>query len=205
METRLQKYNGRNVYNNRVFVNFKDKKVDFVPIKETHVGFYRRYYVFFMSMFTRLMLITMFISLVVFFPYLMFYEEEALALLPMILTLVIPFGIAFPFSLLYFDKKWRENKFPEFNYKMLGTLKTVFKMESAVRKKTVKPDAIVNNQFVIRQFSNVSLRYKVFDDFANYLKSIEINNIFDKKDTDWYAIFTFNKQPKHGYMSLYYI
>lgn len=108
-------------------------------------------------------------------------------------------------SLLFFNKKWRSNKFPMFNAWLIElTGKLIFRK----RKKKVKvmnQEALIDNKFFIPCFSNVALDYEASGDYGKYLTNIEISNIFDKNDQEWFCIFHFSQTPKTGELKLEYI
>lgn len=186
----LQKFNGKNCYNNCIHINFKKKTVDFKPIKDISIIYI--WYAFFMGLMVRYILIAvalaMLLEVIIFTPF-------EISVSGMYLIPISGFSILTSFitSLIFFSKDWRTNYYPKFN----GSLRIG-------KSFYVNPESIINNVFVLPQFENIKLTYEVTEDFAKYIKDIKVTNIYKNYSADWLCAFVFKKTPNRGYMKFIY-
>lgn len=191
METQSQKYSGNNFYNNAITIDFDKRNVEFTPVIRGE-GSVIRYYITFLLNIVEAAIYPAAIGL------------GSIILLGMILRMnsyyaetvfIILGGITIiGISLLYFNKKWRNDKFSKFMFtiSLLGH-----------KKKTITPD-MINNKTFIFPFKNVGLKYKLYGDFTK-IRKIYIRNPFPKNDYTWLCYFEFKTQPKVGKMKLTYV
>lgn len=191
METRSQKYNGENPYNNRVLIDYEKKLVVFDPM--TQGGIIRYYMEFLLNLIVKGMLIWGILMYIIWgiTAILKIEMTEKYVIIPMIILLTISISI----SLLYWNKKWRHNCYPKFNHAISLTKN---------KEKTFNKDALVDNKAIIPNFSNVMIQYKATKDFGKQLKEIKIINRYNENAYDWLAIFTFKKTPQNGELKIKY-
>jgi len=196
MVIQLQKYNGRNIYNNKIDIDFEKKKVGFVPIKDkSELSYYR---IFFLNLFFVFLIISAVINIGMF----IILESLGIVLnsfLAAIHIIIVAVSLAFPTSLLFWNKEFKHNHYPIFNKRLLLLL------GSKKKEKEVEPHSIIDNKFIIPYFDNTVLQYELFGDFAEQIKRIQVKNIFKKDPYRWYALFEFKKTPINGRMNLLYV
>lgn len=79
-----------------------------------------------------------------------------------------------------------------------------------------KPDDVIDNVIIVPNFKNIELIYKTDGEFSKYLKSVKIrehrHRVYKKQKVGklkvnnyrWYAIFSFIKKPKNGFLEVIY-
>ena len=189
------KFEGDNPFNNRVYVDFKRKHVSFEPVKGSHT-IIKLYLMFFCNC---LMLMV------------------ALLFIPMIIidliivnggVVLMSFGllIGFFLSLVYFNEKWRKEKYPKTNHKVITIITKVFTfgMYKDKKKLVTNKSLFLGKYFLIPKFKNIMLEYKLKGDFAKQIKDIRIDNLFKDDPFEWYCVIEFYKKPLNGSMELAY-
>ena len=196
MATQSQKFNGKNFYNNCVTLDFENKKCGFVPIKDK--SFISYYFQFLLSLYVRLTILSIIVFLfaAAIINFMGGIEINNNMLLFLILT--PSFLVALPTSFLFFNKQFREHDYPSFNYHLL-------KLLHKTKKKKINNKCLVNRKFIIPRFFNVCVKYNLYGEFANLIKKIDIQNIYENEPDEWFAVFEFYKTPKNGYMELEYL
>ena len=201
MVTQLQEYNGNNHFNNKVIVDFVKKRVIFEPVKVGNLIYHWMYFlVNIIVFFTGPILIIMSLPLF-FFQEFNIYPQIYITYLSTVY--VLTFGISsFLISLIYFNKIWRTNKFPDF----MGTLvsKTMLIVDTTKHVKVVNSNMLQGKKFIIPYFKNVMLEYEATDDYGEYLKNITIDNYFKEDAGKWFCIFEFTKKPIKGELKIQY-
>ena len=194
------KKEGNNPYNNRVIVDYENKKITFVPIGKKSIRKY--YFIFLVNIITLycfliLIPIVLIVSLVPEMP----LNMEGFIYLITIMQM-IPMSIYF--SLWFFRPKWRKQYYPELNYKIINNFMFRYLTGKKLKKEIIEPKAIHNKQLIIPHFSNVRLYYETTGDFSKYLKKVFICNIFKGDPWNWNCCFEFTKKPKKGTMKIDY-
>ena len=189
------KFEGDNPFNNRVYVDFKRKHVSFEPVKGSHT--IRKLYLMFMFNCMFLMCIVLFIPAI-----LLEIVQEGIG--GILLSCGVGSGIIL--SLLYFNEKWRKEKYPKANHKIIKfILKAITCGVYKDKKKVILPKSLfLGKYFLIPKFRNVMLEYKLKGDFAKQIKDIRIDNLFKDDPCEWYCVIEFNKKPLNGSMELVY-
>lgn len=193
METQYHTYSGNNTDNNRVWIDFEKKEIKYepVPVKSKLLSD---------------MLFPLQVYLLTFiFQFPLFVVFSILAVLDIyilalyILWIQVFTGIlvstvyAFRFN---FIKKWRYNMFPIFNAEVNSSTIQPFFMISELKYQKVRKEAMIENMFIVPEFSNVVLDYILTGDYKKYIKSISIQNLYHKKDNKWNVVFMFNRKKK---------
>lgn len=196
----LQKFSGKGMANNRVYIDYDKRTVRFDPTPDKRTA--SRLFL------EDLLTTTLIASLISAFVVILaagivvigggFLFDDPMIELPYFAHLVfLGTGIAIAAHLgKWCSKRWRSQCFPVWN-KL-----NIMLCGHRYKKYTVNPNAIINNTFVVRQFSNVELSYDVTGDFATELESITIEEIYQDYPFKWYAIFRFKKQPVTGRMEV---
>jgi len=199
METQLQKFNGKNVCNNRVHINFKKKKVEFDPIKKGGFWFYYLRYLFTCLSYWAFRVSIIYIALAC----IIYVIDDTSPIIGVIslIAIILLLSLSFISSTAYLNKNWRENKYPQDNHNKLSNV--VFKRLD--EECEVNPKAVINKIFILPYFSNVCLEYELSGDFSRYIKDIKIENIYKNNDQEWLCVFIFTKQPLKGNMKLRYL
>lgn len=204
--TQLQKYNGENHYNNKVVVNYRDRTIKFVPVAKRSIIIY--YITFLISLqitFTIMWIYGICAPLAL----LSYIYDPAIYLIVPLLPIIKGIYIAiFFYSLIFFNKKWKENYFPKANAGLkeiraysMWYIPFIYKKE---KNKKIRINNLYKNFIIIPSFDNIELKYKLYGDFKKNIKNIVINNHFHENDTSWYCIFEFKRRPKKGYMEVEY-
>lgn len=203
-ETQSQKYNGNNNFNNAITIDFEEKSVRFEPIK-AKMKWWSMYatWGYMLAVITFMLLLIMsFIAiwylnllgqlnrfdLPIFFVVSYFYSQLVRWLSPLI------------FSINYF-----KNNFPMINAYTLIIFEMLTSYKNPVHKGKVNPKVIENNKFIISDFRNVYMDYKFTEDFAKYIKKIDVVNLYTDNPYKWRAEFHFSKQPKKGEFYIKYV
>ena len=186
------KKNGKNRHNNKVKIDYRTKEISFIPIYTT--SFLKQYLYWFSEI--AMISLTTFLICIISIVILMRNEYE------MILVTVMVGSFCFFWTLIlslpFFNKKWRDNKYP----KKMAHLSKFFSPSKRKWKKVTKEN-LLDNKFFIPQFSNVLVEYRLYGDFKK-VKNIEINNKYEKDSYNWSGMFIFPKIKK-GYMEIRYI
>lgn len=105
---------------------------------------------------------------------------------------------AFYISLPYFIPSWRKNHYP----KVMAMIDII-----AGKRKTkiVNPATMLDNRFIIPMFRNVMLQYELRGEFARYIQSVRIENLFLHDEYKWMVIFQFKKKPMTGQLKVHYV
>jgi len=188
------RFEGNNPYNNRVYVNFKKKTVNF----ELVMGGMTLIKVYTMFFFL-LLLIFSFLSI----PLFIFVEiDNSLRVI-----LIIPLIFAVITSLIFWNKKWRKEKYPIANSKLVNIFRRMISFNMIKPKKLkIEPHSLFLGKYLyIPKFSNVCLIYGLVGDFAEQIKSIKIDNLYKDEAFGWYCVFEFNNKPENGYLEIEYI
>jgi len=198
----MTSFNGKNPYNNRVHIDYRRKYVHFKPIKGSWSEA-TPYRMFFMTI-NSFLIITSFPIMLIILSLLYFVMDSPIYELQSVTLIWYGFCSLFAWclSLIYFNKKWRENKFPKFNYYVLTKIRNSTGKKGS-KYKLVKPCNVLGNKIFIPHFNNVMFKYKSVGDFTK-IKSIDIMNSFDDDPDNWYCQITLNKKPVNGYMEIYY-
>lgn len=197
--TQVQKFNGNNPHNNQVVVDYDKRTVRFKPVK----GKLNPYFEFLLGLILKpLIRVLGFVLILIVILTLMPLDQNVVVELWIQMTglsTLICIVVSVLASLKYFDKKWRKEKYPEFNYKMMNSIFT------KATKSIVTHNNVEDKMMIIPSFGNVMLSYKCYGDFNKYLKRIVIKNHFKKKAYNWYCIFKFSQHPKKGFMEISYL
>lgn len=202
MVTLLRKYNGENIYNNRVTVDYERQKVTFMPVKDKDTA---------RKLATRFLVFagvsSFYISLI---PCLIFsvinqylikkpFNEHYSSLL----MILFVFSTTAIFTLLMGiktkNKKWMRDMYPKMN----DLFYYICTWGRNNKKQVILPVNLTGNMAIIPNFGNVSLSYKLYEDFAD-IKKVIVNNNFNHNAYEWYAIFFFNKKVVNGKMIVRY-
>ena len=199
----MNKFNGKNSYNNRVHVDYRRKYVHFKPIKGdwTEASPYRMFWVQITSFFILTSLPTFLITIII-----LRIMGCGFDIIQGVILVWYGFCMlsAWFVSLIYMNKKWRETEFPKFNYFILNKVRRITKLNKKSTKiKIIKPDNVINNKIFIPHFNNVMFSYRTVGDFSK-IKNIDIINTFDDDPMNWYCQIEFIKRPKKGFMELRY-
>lgn len=195
----LQKYNGRNSQNNRIIVDFDNRTVKFKKVGslnvvdlllKTNIGMGVISYLWFMAI-----------------PIILYgisYGNFEI-IKPEVLTSIGYTGIGIIMiptltTLNIINKKWREEKLPK-HMAYLTKISRVLILNK-IKKIRVTPSCLYKKQYIISNFDNIKLEYKLFGDFASNIKNINIINKYNNNPDNWYAIIEFKTKPKSGYMQL---
>lgn len=205
METQPQKYNGENTYNNSVEIDFKKREVHFSPIK----GNRKKYsYLFDISNNVRSILASVFylgIGVCMFRDYvnhLGIMQQTSIRLIGMLAVLLIFLPLIIP--LIFIPKYIKDNYFSKL-MALLIIIREGIKGRVAKTKGTVNKEMIIDNKYIIEEFDNVMLKYKLTGDMAKKIKKIRIINKFTDNPYKWKAIFEFKKGIKNGDLWVNYI
>jgi len=214
MATQWHEYVGDNHENNRVIVDYRKQRVFFQPVLRVplwktlvQVGV-----LIFCNWFIALLLFFL-VPLVltgglfgllgneVFFAII----QEAVNFFVRYVWIVPALSFIFFVAFRWRNKKWRSEKYPEWNHVMLSMSKRMllfgtYKDEWHI----VRKEAVRHREFIIPSFGNVLLDYKATGDFAKYLNRITIDNLYHKNDGEWCAVFRFSKTPVNGTLRLRY-
>lgn len=192
--TLRQTFNGNNVLNNNVIVDYINKTVDFRAAKGDSTFKSIR-----MSFINSIMISFLTFTLIPIIPMVLFkiagYE---LTILPVQYGLIY-FCIVLGTGTLYFNKRFLKNSFPLFNYGMMA-IGTAFHK----KKRTLNPECIINNAYVLPEFSNVIIEYETTGDFSKYLERVEITQKYTNSPYKFQAAFIFSKPIKEGEMNICY-
>lgn len=214
MATQLQKYNGRNIYNNAVTIDFKKQKVEFNPIKVRERTIRKIKETYLTTHLIMGLIILIYSSVIIIFIGNTIIEESgttyiyAQAILSYIIITHILATIIATITTTYKSFKTMKETFPKRNKDLLlihEKIVTLGLTKSKLKKKVINPEAIVNNQWIIPEFDNICLEYQATKEFAKNLKGIKIINHYQDKDYPWLAVFQFTKKPKNGKLSIQYI
>lgn len=185
------RFEGNNPYNNRVYVDFKKKTVNFEPVMG-EMTLIKAYFMFF---FLLLMVFGIISSPLIILVGLELCSEY---------VVFIPYIAAFFTSLIFWNKKWRKEKYPMANANLIKLFgKFFFKKDK--KKKIEAHSLFLGKYFLIPEFSNVYLKYGLVGDFAEEIKSIKVDNLFKDCEFGWYCVFEFNNRPENGYLEIEYI
>jgi len=214
--TQLQEYSGNNFYNNNIEIDFNRRQVNFLPIKDG--GFIKHYLRFLLRLSVFYSIPIIWVAVIYNIIGIILYTNSAViisstpgymfAISDMLnYSIYTALGLAFIFSLAFFHKGWRNTKYPEFNYNIYRLMKKIMWLgfKSDITKEEVNPEAIVNNKFIIYDFDNVKMDYKLTGDFKKYIDKIKIINKYKKNPDEWMCVFFFKKHPKKGKMILEYM
>lgn len=213
MATQLQKFNGKNLYNNRVYVDFRKKKVEFEPVivnKQTQRSLRREFilqhlavaYIFFLFSYAIYLGIA---GTIAYFIQGAFevepYTVKTLAIMNVCATL-LAFG-----NMLDNSMKRIKDQFPHRNAQIAEFAHRIqtLGLTSKYKRLKVNKEAIINNMFIIPKFSNVVLEYKATGDFAKQIKNIKILNHYKNDAYKFLAVIQFKKKPQNGNLYLDYI
>jgi len=200
----VNKFNGKNSYNNRVSVDYRRKTVFFKPIKGdwTETTPYRMLVI---QIFSFLALIGV-PALLVVFCLIAFngqYNDKLWVGIYFIycgLCLLYAWFLSLPYIV---SKKWRENEFPKFNYWVLNYL-SKFSKKNGTRNKTIKPENVLSNKIFVPHFQNVMFKYRSVGDFSK-IKNINIINSFEDDPLNWCCCIELERKPKKGFMEITYM
>lgn len=194
--TQSQKFNGNNNLNNKVTVDYNKKTVDFEPLLVEST-----FYMFFISWLGAFLVAIYGVTLsaLIVAPFAQYYvgTTEHLVILAYILIILLSLLC----TAFYFNKRFVKEVFPKFNY---GNVQ-VGSFFCALKKRTIEPEAVVNNTVVIPSFKNVYIGYETSGDFDKYLEKVEIKNIFKEDAFLWFVVFTFKETPKNGVIKVEYV
>lgn len=196
----MQKYNGNNPYDNRVVVDFENQKVLFEPVGAK--GVIRQYYTFFNGLLLSSMIFSVYAYFIIYGILSFFGYNPVSGVYFQLLFIMIVFAISF--SVIYFNKNFRHNHFPVFNYWLTGITRVMF-LSPFRRKKVLTPESLFDNKAFIPDFDNVCLKYDATGDFAKYMKKISIQNLYKDNSNDWFCVFEFTKKIRTGTLELRYI
>ena len=134
------------------------------------------------------------------------------SIIPILSVLAFFFGPPLVLTaILVCDKQLASRLTPWMNYK-------VSELGGDLFETVAKPRDIVNNKFIIPNYSNVFLQYQASGEFSKYLQRVEILEFplkcrayskfkkkkFDVNEYTWSAVFHFEQQPKEGKMNVIY-
>ena len=171
MVTPLQKYNGNNLKNNCVIVDYENKTVKFKPVKGLNplITFFLNIFINYLFVLAILFIILLNLELGESFNYV---TRFAFYLVSIIMLLEFLF-----WGICFMNNNFRKNHYPKVNALLYGKRKIKV-------SKTINPEAIINNMFILSLFKNVYFEYETTKDYADYLIKIEIVNKFKDKDHD---------------------
>lgn len=208
MATRLQKYNGKNHKNNKVIVDIKNKKVNFEPIemdKDEHNGDLISYYFMFSTnhyqIFFRLWLY--FIVVLVIDDYIKGFDNGGVVFGKAAFSLFVIYAMSFIFGSVFFNKWFRENVYPKANVGLF-VIRDAFSFKDSFKRETYSYKQL-SKKFVINDFNNVYLKYKVTGDVSKQLSKIKIEPKTKYDNGKWFLKFLFNRKPINGDLEVTYI
>ena len=217
MATQLQKYNGKNILNNEITINYKTKKVNFTPVKE-NFNIERSYI-------THVMFSVLAPSLFISFLFWHIYHIDSLDLLsryailstksfinyfiastiPFYITALITLPLLIQIKLQMRNQKWRHEIFPKINVSIHQWIMKLFSLGLAKTNKRIYKDKL-GTTIIKKEFRNVFLDYKATEDYHTFLEKIKISsNQHAGKSRDWFLEFIFKKEPQKGHLTIKYI
>lgn len=202
MAIQLQEYNGKNNYNNKIEVDFIEKKVHFTPIK----GESSNYTNYLATEFTISTILLFFFLGTGFIAYILSSIQMIcdgtpflFAVIGAIQFIVLPFLIAPLFKIPYLNKNY-----PIINAFLIMKLRSITSGRSCFEG-YLNLELIENKRFVIDKFDNIMLHYKLEGDCAKYIKKIRILNTIINNPYQWKLIIEWTKTPKNGKMWIKYL
>ena len=195
---------GNNPYNNKVYVDYDDKTIRFIPVGKKSIRKY--YFIFLTGIFGFYMICFMLpviYGLAIIGSLLHFTDQTIFTLIIFSISQFVLMTVYF--SLWYFRKAWRKKCFPELNYKLCANMFFGIKRLGKTKIKEINQESLINNKIIIPYFNNIIMEYKAKKDFGKQLKSIKIINIFKADPFKFFCVFEFRKKPKDGSLWVKYI
>jgi hypothetical protein len=186
MATQLQKYNGNNRNNNRVLVDYENKKVIFEKAK--HQGISVDLASVILSYSARCIAYT---SLIICFISLCYAIDGLISAEQFILNFIGSVFIGISIALIIiFVMITRGKEIPEMFSK-------IFKRKEII----ILPENVSEDMWVLGEFQNIALEYELNGDFTN-IKQIDIRNRRYDNEFKYYCIFKFKSPIKNGFMKI---
>jgi len=217
MATQLQKFNGNNILNNEIIIDYKTKKVKFTPVKE-EFNIERNYIAHVMA---GVLIPSLFFSFIIWHIYyntsltilgnyafistksLINYFSASITPLIIPLLIILPLLIQIRYQLK--NKRWRHEIFPKINVSIQLWIFKLFSLGLASTNKRIYKNSL-GATIIKKEFRNVFLDYKASEDYVNFLEKIKISsNQHSGKSRDWFLEFIFIKEPQKGRLIIKYI
>lgn len=201
----MQKFNGNNTFNNRIHVDFENKKVDFTPIigDMNKISNYLASGYTLRNIFIKFVLIifagTFIISTL--FRGINFEVSAYLLTISLIIYFILPLFFA---SAFLFSKKLRDN-YPKINARLICFDRSFNQNSKSIKKGDLNLELIKDNKLIIKDFENVYLKYELEGECSDYIKDIKIINVFVNNPYYWEIHFIFKKTPKTGKVFVEYL
>ena len=203
MATQWQKYVGNNAQNNEVRIDFKKKRVEFKPVEKVPISIFVKTV---SLMFALPIFLVMYLLVTV--MEILTYEKDFPIKVQLIrsglfiLYIIIPTAIAYIVGNIYAkkklaNKKWKREEFPKVNAWIINRIRGA---------NTLRVNKGYGKKEVIFGFRNVKLEYKLYGQYAKYIRWIIIEKVKGiNSGRDWIAKFIFSKPVYTGKMEVIYI
>jgi hypothetical protein len=208
MATPLQKFNGKNFYNNEIIIDYKSKRVDFVPLLPPHKdGSKNHWWMFQYYQQFRLNITVLFIVLLFWifaFDMLTVYAMGSRHIpvgVPFWLlvgALVLPYIIA----LLFFVPAFRNNILPKL-YPIIVELRHALLFQSKSKKYVFEPQHLHNKKELVLPFINQFVKYEASEDMSDQLERFEVRGKSKFDTGQWEAVWTFKEVPSSGELKVH--
>ena len=213
-----QKFNGRNIQNNEVVVDYKTHDVSFVPIYESvNINkLYLRNVCYALAVPTLVLIAFLWVAMfgvpqnpvekgsMMYTVYL--YEVATIYLTAIFGLVLVCILVKFQVKGQLKNQEWRENKFPDMNVSMHNFTHRVAScgLSNGVNKRVYKDD--LKSDVIVKEFRNVMLDYEATGDYRDFLERVEIKSQESgKKWKDWLLYFRFSQVPKVGELKIKYV
>lgn len=206
--TLLQKsiFKEDNIYNNKVIVDYDKKTVDFTPVMDGKPSKY--YFILLSNLIIFMIYVGIYSAIIFMYIKIIFFEFNIYDSYYLIKGLMINYLISIcfiiPFSLLIFNMKNRYKYYPKIGYNIAKFCRLLF-FQKPQKKKVINKDCIIDNKFFIPYFYNIMLKYELYGDFKDNLKSVKIINFYVDDGKDWFCQFEFYRPIQNGKMVVKYL
>lgn len=204
MVTQLQTYNGNNILNNRVIVDYTKNTVHFEAVPGQTL---------FRSVFADLVHSAMTMGSFFVWPAVIGLLMQKIDIeISQIITYYVATAMLWSIVVViciqavkWTSKKWRHDRMPGWNHEQYQRFMFGIRWRKIKNEKQIfRLEQYRNNMYVLPNFKNVMLKYAVTGDHATYLKQIRIENYFKEQDDMWCVLFIYKKKPYTGQLEIEY-
>jgi len=191
MVTQLQKYNGKNNFNNKVVVDYINKTVDFEIVKG-NMNKFTSYYTLWYNYFIIYLIWCFVIYIIGIVLFKLPVSVSYFVINAGLVFLGIPtFLCAMLFLLTCINKEW----FPKINYILVAYLKHLTYKPIYVVNEKINLDLLEKNYYETPVFENVFLEYITEGEVSELLSKVEILPCFVDNPYKWVARVHFKRKP----------
>lgn len=203
-----QKYNGKNSYNNKVVVNYLDKTVKFKPVKgrmSSSSNYMAACYTAQIILGKILLIIFIFGLLGTIFLNGFELPANPRPLGQIALVYIGIYGVSpYVLALLFLIKRMRAS-IGRINAH-LTVIQSVFVFKyNPIITGTVNPELFKGKRYIIPEFKNILLEYKLTGEYAKYIKNVKVVNKYVENPYLWEAHFDWTRRPRNGQFWIKYL